>query len=405
MKKNKDILFLLQFFYPEYISSATLPFDTATKLAEEGFSVDVLCGYPHEYTDEENIPYKETVNNINIKRAKYLQMDRKKAFGRIVNYLSLTIVMLFHLFSLRKYKAIVVYSNPPILPFVAALASKLFKCKLIFVAYDLYPEIAIKTDSLSENSIVTKLMNYINKFVYKLAYAVVVLSSEMKEYVIKNRNISADKVYVIPNWFKDEYQPDDKKDDNPFVSVANKRFVIGYFGNMGVAQDMKPIKDAIRYFKDDKDVCFFLAGHGSKYFDLKKMIADEKIENTYFYGFLKGQDYLDALHACDCAVITLKKGLTGLCVPSKTYGYMMQGVPIIVFMDDSDIVKDVQLGAGYHITDNSSQEFIQLIDWLKNNPEDYKDKGNRCRSIYCENYTPDVCLEKYVKLLSDLKLN
>ena len=58
MKKNKDILFLLQFFYPEYISSATLPFDTATKLAEEGFSVDVLCGYPHEYTDEETFDYR-----------------------------------------------------------------------------------------------------------------------------------------------------------------------------------------------------------------------------------------------------------------------------------------------------------------------------------------------------------
>ena len=44
MKKKKDILFLLQFFYPEYVSSATLPFDTASRLADEGFDVDVLCG-------------------------------------------------------------------------------------------------------------------------------------------------------------------------------------------------------------------------------------------------------------------------------------------------------------------------------------------------------------------------
>ena len=29
---KKDILFLCQFFYPEYISSAVLPFDTAKAL-------------------------------------------------------------------------------------------------------------------------------------------------------------------------------------------------------------------------------------------------------------------------------------------------------------------------------------------------------------------------------------
>ena len=48
MKEKKDILFLLQYFYPEYVSSATLPFDTASKLSDDGFSVDVLCGYPYE---------------------------------------------------------------------------------------------------------------------------------------------------------------------------------------------------------------------------------------------------------------------------------------------------------------------------------------------------------------------
>ncbi|MBR6744136.1 MAG: glycosyltransferase WbuB, partial [Clostridia bacterium] len=145
MKEKKDVLFLLQFFYPEYISSATLPFDTASSLVKEGFSVDVLCGYPHEYTDKAKIPYKEIVNQVHIKRVGYLQLDRKKALGRMVNYLSLTVSMATRLFSMKNYKTLIVYSNPPILPSVAALASKLFGCKLVFVAYDLYPEIALKT--------------------------------------------------------------------------------------------------------------------------------------------------------------------------------------------------------------------------------------------------------------------
>ena len=49
MKPKKDVLFLCQFFHPEYISSAQLPFDTAKALQKSGLTVDVLCGYPREY--------------------------------------------------------------------------------------------------------------------------------------------------------------------------------------------------------------------------------------------------------------------------------------------------------------------------------------------------------------------
>ena len=49
MREKKDIVFLCQFFHPEYISSAQLPFDTAKALQKAGFSVDVVCGYPKEY--------------------------------------------------------------------------------------------------------------------------------------------------------------------------------------------------------------------------------------------------------------------------------------------------------------------------------------------------------------------
>ena len=47
--QKQDVLFLCQFFYPEYNSSATLPWDTAKYLAKSGLSVGAVCGYPKEY--------------------------------------------------------------------------------------------------------------------------------------------------------------------------------------------------------------------------------------------------------------------------------------------------------------------------------------------------------------------
>ena len=177
MKKTRDILFLCQFFYPEYISSAQLPYDTVRALRKDGFTVDVLCGYPHEYLDGEDIPVKEEIDGVRIHRLKYIQTGRAGFLGRIINYFSFTFMVLLNLLKTAKYRAVVVYSNPPILPWIASWAKILFGCKLMFVSYDLYPEVASVTNTLREGNIICRLMNHINKCVYRRADSVVALSS------------------------------------------------------------------------------------------------------------------------------------------------------------------------------------------------------------------------------------
>ena len=114
MKKEKrDILFNCQYFYPEYVTAASLAFDAAKALSKAGFTVDALCGYPKEYCNEKDIPKNETVEGINIKRVRYLQLDRKNAIGRIINYLSFFVSMLFQFFKLKNYKIIVELSLNP----------------------------------------------------------------------------------------------------------------------------------------------------------------------------------------------------------------------------------------------------------------------------------------------------
>src|SRR5699024_3315234 len=102
-KQKKDILFLCQYFYPEYVSSATLPYDTALALSKSGYSVDVLCGYPREYILSNDVPYEEVHKNINIKRLKYAQREKTDFFGRIINYFSFMFAVLLKLAKFRHY--------------------------------------------------------------------------------------------------------------------------------------------------------------------------------------------------------------------------------------------------------------------------------------------------------------
>ncbi|WP_077302653.1 glycosyltransferase family 4 protein [Virgibacillus pantothenticus] len=408
MCKKKDILFLCQYFYPEYISSATLPFDTALRLKEEGYSVDVLCGVPKEYSNQNEVPLKEEYQGIKIQRINYVQLNRKKFLGRIINYFSFTISVLIRFLKLRRYKSIIVYSNPPIIPVIASMANYIFKVKVVYVCYDVYPEIALRTNSISEKSAITKIMKVCNKVIFKNIDVIVALSNEMRDFILNNRNMKQKtQIKVIPNWYKDEIKNNsDHGIENKIFNFDKneKKLVISYFGNLGTAQDIDTIIKAIEYFNSDTTIQFLFAVHGNKVEQLRKFVEDKQIKNVQILSFLHNKDFEDALQISDCFVVSLAEGLTGLAVPSKTYSYMVAGKPIIAIMDKStDIAKDlIENEAGFAIEVNNSKKLISSIIDLRDNIEKRKIMGNNCRGVFLKKYTTEQCTGQYVTLMQNL---
>lgn len=402
MKPKKDVLFLCQFFHPEYISSAQLPFDTAKALQKSGLTVDVLCGYPREYYSGPPVPDEEVIEGISVQRLHYLQPSRSHTLGRLINYFSFTLSVFLHMGKLKQYRAVLFYSNPPVLPWVASWAKKRFGCKLVFVSYDLYPELALRTGALKPGSSVSRLMKHINEAVYPKLDAVVALSSEMKAFLTGNRTIDPKKITVIPNWYADNGEPCRDLTENRFARELGNKFVVSYFGNMGTVQDVDTILDAIRLLRDDGSIFFLFAGHGNKMEALKKAITEENLRNARVLDFLHGKDYRDALQISSAALISLEAGTTGLCVPSKTYSYMMEGIPLIAIMDDSDIVSDIRSGAGVSLKNGESQRLAALIRGMAADPQGREAMSRKCRELYLSHYTPEICTGQYVSLFRQL---
>lgn len=403
-EKKMDIAFMCQFFYPEYISSATLPWDTATVLSKCGYKVGALCGYPKEYLKDKNIPLKETVENVYIRRLKYAEFSRKSIIGRIINYFSFTASCMFNISELRKYKSVIVYSNPPVLPIVALMAKKILKLKLVFVCYDVYPEIAQATGIIKSKGFIASVMRFINKKLYKNSDKVVALSNEMKQYLLNNRCIEERKIEVIPNWFKDEIK-NDYNVNNEQLSNFKKDddFVISYFGNMGICQDIKTIVDAIRKNKNPH-IKFLFAGHGNKVAKLKEIVELNKLENVLILDFLHGNDFEYAQKISDCFLVSLVDGLSGLCVPSKTYSYMSEGKPIIAILNkETDIAKDlIENNAGFVCKNGESDRIIEYIDKLHNEPDLKHKMSENCRNVFTSKYTEQICTGHYVEMFKEL---
>lgn len=401
-KKTKDVLILCQFFYPEYISSATLPFDTAKYLSQKGYKVGALCGYPKEYWNGTQVPKKENVDGIDIHRISYAQPDRKSVIGRVINYFSFVFFLLFHMNVAKTYKTVMFYSNPPLLPFIALLCKTLYGCKIVYVSYDVYPELAIKANMLKKGGMGARFFDALNKKVVKKTDRIVALSTDMEQFFVEKRETPREKVCTIPNWYEDCANKSFER-TNIADAIPKEAFLISYLGNLGTCQDAEILVETIKLLENEK-VYLLVAGHGNKLEALKNKVDNEKINNITVLPFLHGNDYETVLQRSDMFWTTLIPGLKGLCAPSKTYAYLMSGKPVIVSMDaEMEIAQDiVQYDAGIWLKNGDFSNAAKEILKIKADDERYKVMKNNARKLFEDKYEKNICLSKYEEMIHEM---
>lgn len=390
--KKKRIAFLCQFFYPEKVSSATLPYDLAKYLAENGFNVFCLCGYPKEYLKQKGkIKKEEIVDGIRIKRLKYLMPSRKSVIGRIINFFSFTCKCLLYKRCFKDYDYLIVYSNPPILPYVAYKVHKKYGTKIVFVSYDVYPEIAINTHSISKDGFIAKTMRRINKTIFSSVDKVVALSQDMKDYLVANRDIDGNKIIVIPNWFDLEKVKYKEK---------TKSITVTYLGNLGTCQDTDTILECAKLLKKDRYIRFVLGGHGNKVDAIKNFILKNELENIELKDFLTGEDYYNAMTKSDCFIISLEKNINGLCFPSKYYSYLAYGRPIIAICESGSLSNEIiDNHIGFHTTNGQTYELSLIIKTIQTMSSDvYRSICLGSRLLFEKYYSVEKVMPLFLRI-------
>ena len=398
--EKRDILFLGQFFYPDHNSSATLPFDTARYLASQGYTVDALVGYPKEYSDG-TAPLRETVEGVSIRRVRYLQLKRSGTLGRLINYFSLTFRMLLHTHVLKNYRCVFVFSNPPVLPLVPILARQRYGTKFIFVAYDVYPEVAYASGSLRPDSAVSRVMRRINHALYKSVDCVVALTDEMRAFLLANRpELSPDRVVTIANWAHEKRLLPDAEAYARF-GYDEGQFVVSYFGNMGICQDMETLLHTALLLKGDPRVRFLIVGHGGKTEAVQAFLKEHELTNVQLLGFLTGKDFERAVAVSSCAVVSLEKGLMGTCAPSKYYSYLQGGMPVLAVVEkESYLAKEVAREAiGRAVEVGDSETLKDAILFLAEHPDERRTMADRALALYEGRYAYEVAMEQYKALV------
>ncbi len=179
------------------------------------------------------------------------------------------------------------------------------------------------------------------------------------------------------------------------------RFVACYSGNLGRAHEFDTLLGAAEALRGDPRFVFLIIGSGAKMAALKQGVASLALGNFRFLPYQSRDTLDDSLAAADVHLVSLLPALEGFIVPSKLYGILAAGRPLI-YIGDPDgesarVIRRAECGRVVAVGDSAA--LADLLRTLHAEPQVLAGMGARARRILCEEYGLERALDQWAALI------
>lgn len=407
-------ILLLHQYYLEKNDGGGSRFNEMTKSwVEEGHEVTVLAGMVHYNTGKKANKYKGKYfykdnfdRGITVWRCHVSEAYNVNFIGRLWAYFSFVFSSTWAgLFKVKgKYDAVVVTSPPLFVGITAYVLAKLKGLPFVFEIRDLWPESAIDTGVL-KNGLIIKMAYAFEKFIYKKADKINVLTPAFRKTLIDVKKVGKEKVAYIPNAadfslsesLLQSFNAEKFKEE---LGLKNN-FVITYVGAHGVANHLIQLIDAAELLKDTP-VVFQLIGSGMEKEMLQNEVNKRGLSNVIFRDTVPKAEVFKYILASNMGASVLKRVDTFKTIYSnKTFDYMACKKPILMGIEgiSKELIKEA--GCGICIEPENAQDYNEKIRAFmeEKTSQEIGEKGY----LYARsNFDRGVLAKKYLKLLEEL---
>ncbi len=402
-------MILCQRFHPQQYSTAQILTELAEKLTARGMEVSVVAGAPSSHDRKEKFPKSMEFNGIAIRRVAGTSFSKHNIFGRFINDMTYLAATFLHLLFKKLDAPILVITNPPWLGLIAALFKSIKGTPFIYLVFDVYPETAVRLGVLKKKGLPAKTWNAVNKFIFKRAEEVVVLGRCMQEVIERTaRNMNRpmeNKIHRIHIWAEEDKLTKIPKTRNPFIKKwdLEGKFVVLYSGNMGRFHDLETIMEAARLLDREQEIVFLFIGDGYKKAWAQKTAQQWNLSNCRFFPFVKREELPYSFSCADVGLVSLSAGQEGLSVPSKSYGMMAAGIPVIAIMppacEVARVIEEEQ--SGFVVQPGDGETVARHIRELRQHPAKLKHMGLNAKTAIKTKYSLEKAVDSYDRLIRD----
>jgi glycosyltransferase involved in cell wall biosynthesis len=404
---SRRLVLLCEHFYPEMISTGMHMTELATRLTELGWNITVYTAKPAWGTDgdDSQAAEKEIVyDGVRILRVPTIASQRGSLIDKTLAAVSFALSVSWSVWrDRRQYDGMIITTNPPFMGALGWVFTRVYRRPYLLIVYDVFPEFAISLGVLREDSLLARAWRRLTAAILTNAAVVVVIGRDMADLIRRKMPVRRhDRVVLIPNWSDERHVRPVPPKDNAFRAEhgLDGRFVVQYSGRLGEKHNLEPLIDAARMLSDT-NVLFQFVGEGAKKPKLQEMVSRYGLTNVQFLPYQPMDRLAETLSAGDVSVVCLEQGHTGISVPSKAYGVMAAGTPILGMLDPvgeiSQTIKETGCGV---LVDANPDDVAATIRDLIADPAKTEAMGRAARDAFLTKYTLTHAAEAYDRALS-----
>jgi glycosyltransferase involved in cell wall biosynthesis len=292
-------------------------------------NVTFLCGRPsYDPTERRDwhLYQAEETGKVRVIRVGSSDYPRAQMKKRVFNYLSY-VFLAVPCALILPCDVILAMTDPPFEGIVGAFVAMLKGKPYVYNIRDLYPDMAVG-GSIVESGLLARIWEKLHRWALRRATRVVVLGEDMRNRILE-KGVDPARVVVIRDGAEipPPGAPTATVDPQVIRSIRGEfRFVLLHAGNLGFYGAWDTLLEGARRLAAE-GVGLVFVGDGAQRKKLEA--AASGIPNVRFLPFFPAGKIPSVLAAADAHLVTVRRGLEGVVVPSKVYGILVAGKPIV----------------------------------------------------------------------------
>lgn len=417
------VLQLTGYFLPEKAASIYLTENRLEAFGKAGIDTVIWASRPTRgLSDEEYEEYKHKKlemmydGKVTVKRFAMYREGRNPIL-RALRYSLNWIIQLWK--GLREKDVDVIYlaSTPPIQGMLGAFIKKFRGIPFVYNLQDIFPDSLFNNGLANKGGLLWKIGRVIENFSYKNADKIIVISEDFKKNIMA-KGVPEEKIVVVYNWVDQNAVVDIPRERNKLFDaygLDRSKFYVTYNGNIGLSQNLDILLSVAEEFQSAKvqvfhgneicctDIHFVLVGNGAYLDEVKRIIAEKKLENVHLLPFQPYEDISYVFSLGDASLVISKPGTGAASVPSKTWSIMSASRPVLANFDENELKQIVEKhNCGIFTKAGDKEAFKQSILALYNNREMAVEMGKNGRQFVMGNLTREVGTQKYVDVIKSV---
>jgi glycosyltransferase involved in cell wall biosynthesis len=373
------ILLFNEYYPPDTSATAKMAALVAEHLAKK-HEVTVLAGRP-SYDPTEYYPFallrRAVQNGVRVECVGSTAYPRHKMKRRVANYLSYLALAVPRAIALRP-DVVLAMTDPPIAGIAGAFVSRMARRPFVYNIRDLYPDMAVGGDIVRPSKWVQR-WEKMHRSALRRAARVIVLGDDMRDRILA-KGIAPERVVVVrdgttfPSWMPERCDPVVKELRCGF------QFVAVHAGNLGFYGAWNTLVEAAKILRNENTGLVFV-GDGANRASIESSAAGSP--NVRFLPFRPVEQIPHVMMAGDVHIVTVRRGLEGVVVPSKLYSILAAGRPVLAVAPSAcDAARIVtEAGCGVAADPDDPAAVAEAIRTLRDDPARLAAMGARARDV------------------------